>query len=100
MLISPTRPQGNAVSRPDDVLTFAATDIGSWLLELTHLNTALFLHQQRLHDMSYSQLALKDGWTLLGSKQDIPDHGLPVCGPEQLPEGQSPPPPDVSLAVC
>ncbi|KAK3899528.1 hypothetical protein C8A05DRAFT_36856 [Staphylotrichum tortipilum] len=94
MLISPTKPHGDCVSVPDDVLTFAATDLGSWLLQLNHLNTALFLHQQRLHDMSYNQLALKDGWTLLGSRQDIPDHGLPT-----FPDAQSTPPPDGPLAL-
>ncbi len=100
MLISPTRPQGDAVSPSDDVLTFSATDVGNWLLQLSHLNTALFFHQQRLHDMSYTQLALKDGWTQLGSKQDIPQHGLPLSGTDDHLNGRSPSPTDGSVAVC
>ena len=80
MFITPTKPREETASLQEDVLTFTACELAPWLLQLNQINAALFLHHQRLHDMSYSQMSLKVGWPQTGSKPEPVLHGLPLCG--------------------
>ncbi|KAK3295359.1 uncharacterized protein B0H64DRAFT_358893 [Chaetomium fimeti] len=80
MFISPDKPRLDVVSLRDNVFTFAAADFAPWLLQLNQINTALFLHQQRLHDMSLNQLSPKTGWAQTGPKPGVPQHDLPAYG--------------------
>jgi hypothetical protein len=89
MFISPTKPQGDVVSPQDGIFIFAAAEFAPWLLELNKLNTELVLHQQRLHDMSYNHMSLRGGWTQAGPRQQIPHHGLPLCGTGYYSESQN-----------
>jgi hypothetical protein len=89
MFISQEKPRGDVVSLRDDVFTFAAADFAPWLLQLNQINTALFLHQQRLHDMSLNQLSPKTGWAQPAPKQAIPQHGLPTYGSGYFSETQN-----------
>jgi hypothetical protein len=86
MFISPAKPQMDVVSLRDNVFTFAASEFAPWLFQLNQINTALFLHQQRLHDMSYNQMSLKSGWSQSGLKQQPPQHGLSMSGTGFYPE--------------
>ncbi|KAK4098957.1 hypothetical protein N658DRAFT_542761 [Parathielavia hyrcaniae] len=87
MLISPAKPQTEVVSLRDNVLSIAAADFAPWLFELSQINTALFLHQQRLHDMSYNNIQM----SLKAPKQPPPQHGLPLAGSAlYYPDTQSP----------
>ncbi|KAK4033339.1 hypothetical protein C8A01DRAFT_40203 [Parachaetomium inaequale] len=87
MFISPDRPQVDMVSLQDNVFSFAAPDFAPWLSQLSQINAALFLHQQRLHDMSFNRMSLKSGWPQLAAKPE--PHGLPACGSGYYPEGQN-----------
>ncbi len=80
MFITPTKPREETASPQEDVLTFTASELAPWLLQLNQINTALFLHHQRLHDMSYSQMSSKLGWPQTGPKPEPVVHGLPLCG--------------------
>jgi hypothetical protein len=86
MFIIPPKPQMDVASLRDNVFTFAAADFAPWLFQLNQINTALFLHQQRLHDMSFNQMSLKGGWSQSGLKQQPPQHGLPMSGTGFYPE--------------
>ena len=82
MFITPTKPRKETASLQEDVLTFTASELAPWLLQLNQINAALFLHHQRLHDMSYSQMSSKVGWPQASSKPEPALHGLPLCGSE------------------
>jgi hypothetical protein len=83
----PQLPVDMAVLR-DNVFTFAGADFTPWLLQLNQINVALFL-QQQLPDMSVDEASLKGVWSQPGSKQELPQHGLPLCHKGYYSEAQN-----------
>jgi hypothetical protein len=90
MFMKPAKPQVpvDMAAFRDNVFTFAGADFTPWLLQLNQINVALFL-QQQLPDMSVDEASLKGAWSQPGSKQELPQHGLPLCHKGYYSEAQN-----------
>jgi hypothetical protein len=79
MFMKPAKPQVpvDMASLQDNVFSFSGADFTPWLVQLNQINVALFL-QQQLPDMPLDEASPKGAWSQPGSKQQLPQHGLPL----------------------